>query len=93
MIAFASVGEKALAWIVTIVTPETLLAWHPRLIAQKYDGVARRAPERHGLEPRRSAPEAVDKRQSPVSGPYRRRRNLLLGRYELRRDDAVPFRQ
>ena len=30
----------------TIVTPETLLAWHRKLIAQKYDGSARRAPGR-----------------------------------------------
>jgi hypothetical protein len=26
------------------VTPETLLAWHRRLIAQKYDGSANRGP-------------------------------------------------
>jgi len=30
----------------TIVTPETLLAWHRKLIAQKYDGRAQRAPGR-----------------------------------------------
>lgn len=30
----------------TIVTPETLLAWHRRLIAQKYDGSKRRGPGR-----------------------------------------------
>jgi len=30
----------------TIVTPETLLAWHRKLIAQKYDGSAQRAPGR-----------------------------------------------
>ena len=28
------------------MTPETLLAWHRRLIAQKYDGSANRAPGR-----------------------------------------------
>jgi hypothetical protein len=28
----------------TIVTPETLLAWHRKLIAQKYDGSAKRGP-------------------------------------------------
>ena len=33
-------GRKALAQVATIVTPETLLAWHRRLIAQKYDGSA-----------------------------------------------------
>ena len=32
--------------IATIVTPETLLAWHRKRIAQKYDGRAHRAPGR-----------------------------------------------
>jgi putative transposase len=41
-----ALGRKALAEIATIVTPETLLAWHRRLIAQKYDGTAQRAPGR-----------------------------------------------
>jgi putative transposase len=31
-------GRKVLAQVATIVTPETLLAWHRRLIAKKYDG-------------------------------------------------------
>jgi hypothetical protein len=31
-------GRKVLGDLGTIVTPETLLAWHRRLIAQKYDG-------------------------------------------------------
>ena len=31
-------GRKLLAQVATIVTPETLLAWHRKLIAQKYDG-------------------------------------------------------
>ena len=31
-------GRKMLAVVATIVTPETLLAWHRKLIAQKYDG-------------------------------------------------------
>ena len=30
----------------TIVTPATLLAWHRRLIAEKYDGSKRRGPRR-----------------------------------------------
>src|SRR5260370_11520792 len=30
-------GRKLLAKVATIVTPETLLAWHRKLIAQKYD--------------------------------------------------------
>ena len=39
-------GRKALREIATLVTPETLLAWHRKLVAQKYDGSARRGPGR-----------------------------------------------
>jgi putative transposase len=35
-------GNKLLREMATIVTPETLLAWHRRLIAQKYDGSGKR---------------------------------------------------
>jgi transposase InsO family protein len=35
-------GRKLLAEVATIVTPETLLRWHRRLIAQKYDGSGKR---------------------------------------------------
>jgi hypothetical protein len=40
------VGLAALSNLGTIVTPETLLAWHRKLIAQKYDGSSRRGPGR-----------------------------------------------
>jgi hypothetical protein len=40
------VGRKVLVELGTIVTPETLLAWHRRLIAQKYDGSKKRGPGR-----------------------------------------------
>src|SRR6516164_5324 len=40
------VARKILGEVATIVTPETLLAWHRRLIAKKYDGSANRAPGR-----------------------------------------------
>src|SRR5713101_9727780 len=39
-------GRKLLAEVATIVTPETLLAWHRKLIAQKYDGSHKRGPGR-----------------------------------------------
>jgi putative transposase len=39
-------GRKVLAEVASIVTPETLLAWHRKLIAQKYDGTAHRSPGR-----------------------------------------------
>src|ERR1700686_1847173 len=39
-------GRKLLAEVATIVTPETLLAWHRKLIAEKYDGSNKRSPGR-----------------------------------------------
>ena len=39
-------GRKLLAEVATIVTPETLLAWHRKLVAQKYDGSGKRGPGR-----------------------------------------------
>jgi len=31
-------GKQALAEVATIVKPETILAWHRKLVAQKFDG-------------------------------------------------------
>jgi hypothetical protein len=40
-------GKKALEEVASIVTPETILAWHRKLIAQKFDGSQqRKAPGR-----------------------------------------------
>src|SRR5215472_7122320 len=39
-------GRKLLWEVATIVTPETLLAWHRKLIAHKYDGTAQCGPGR-----------------------------------------------
>jgi transposase InsO family protein len=39
-------SRKILAQVATIVTQQTLLAWHRRLIAKKYDGSANRTPGR-----------------------------------------------
>jgi hypothetical protein len=44
-------SRSALAQVATIVTPETLLAWHRKLIASKYDGSAQRKPGRPRTEP------------------------------------------
>src|SRR5713101_489713 len=48
-------GRKLLAQVASIVTPETLLAWHRKLIAQKYDGSTFRTAGR-----RRTAKEIAD---------------------------------
>src|SRR5215510_7327385 len=39
-------SRKVLAQVATIVTPETLLAWHRKLIAMKYDSSKYRSPGR-----------------------------------------------
>lgn len=39
-------GRRVLDQVATIVTPATLLTWHRKLIAQKYDGSALRKPGR-----------------------------------------------
>src|SRR5215831_14393660 len=39
-------GGRTLQELATIVTPATLLAWHRRLIDEKYDGSKRRGPGR-----------------------------------------------
>lgn len=39
-------GRRILCEVATIVTPETLLAWHRKLIANKYDGSEHRGPGR-----------------------------------------------
>jgi hypothetical protein len=39
-------GRKLLAKMATIATPATLLAWHRKLIAQKYGGSGKRGPGR-----------------------------------------------
>src|SRR6266850_4107810 len=35
-------SKQALAEVATIVTPETILAWHRKLVAQKFDGSTQR---------------------------------------------------
>jgi hypothetical protein len=44
-------SRSALTQVANIVTPETLLAWHRKLIANKYDGSAHRKPGRPRTDP------------------------------------------
>src|SRR5207245_3766206 len=39
-------GRKLLAEVASLVTPDTLMAWHRKLIAEKYDGHNQRGPGR-----------------------------------------------
>src|SRR5215475_8954860 len=44
-------GKQALAEVATIVKPDTILAWHRKLIAQKFDGsTQRKAPGRPKID-------------------------------------------
>jgi putative transposase len=45
-------GKQALQEVATIVTPDTILAWHRELVAQKFDGSRqRKAPGRPKIDP------------------------------------------
>src|SRR5258706_6650076 len=44
-----AVGRKALLELDTIVSPDTLLRWHQRLVAQKWNFTHRRGPGRPGI--------------------------------------------
>jgi hypothetical protein len=45
-------GKKALQEVATIVKSDTILAWHRRLVAQKFDGsTQRKAPGRPKVDP------------------------------------------
>jgi hypothetical protein len=43
-------GRRILREVATIVTPETLLAWHRKLIVQEYDGSKNRGPGGTGYD-------------------------------------------
>src|SRR5262249_51884477 len=44
-------GKQALREVATIVTPETILGWHRKLVAQKFDGSQqRKAPGRPKMD-------------------------------------------
>ena len=50
-----AVGRKALLELETIVSPDTLLRWHRRLIAEQWNFVHRRGPGRPGIMQKISA--------------------------------------
>ena len=75
-------GRKLLAEVATIVTPETLLGWHRKLIAQKYDGASKRGPGR---------PLIAEKSRRWWFGSPKRTAMVRITEAELPRDlHAVP---
>src|SRR5947209_20267442 len=68
-------GRKLLVEVASIVTPETLLAWHRKLIASKYDGSAQRPPGRVGNPRFSEASEAAHRMRQGVSKRVRSRNN------------------
>ena len=44
-------GRKMLSKVAGIVTPDTILGWYRRLVAQKYDGSKKRGPGRPSTKP------------------------------------------
>jgi transposase InsO family protein len=64
-------GRKALAEVGAIFSPETILAWHRRLVARKYDGGQKRGPGRPKTK-RRIARLAVRMARENVGWDYTR---------------------
>src|SRR4051794_8175958 len=84
-------GRKLLAEVATLVTPETLLAWHRKLIAQKYDGSAQRRPGRPRTRPELEALVVRMAGENPGWG-YRWIQGALSNlKHELARSTLQPF--
>ena len=76
-----AVKAKKLGWrvlheLTTIVTPETLLAWHLKRIARKYDGSKPRGPERPHVQDE-IQPWVVRRATEKRDGGYRRIQGAL----------------
>jgi putative transposase len=69
-------GRKLLTEIVTLVTPATLLAWHRKLIAQKYDGSTNRKPGRP-LKPKGLTALVIRMARENLDWGYRRLQGAL----------------
>lgn len=68
-----ALARRALAELATVVTPDTILGWQRRLVANKYDGASKRTPGR----PRKAADVgALVLRTRPVCAAVRSVRTL-----------------
>src|SRR5262249_12961649 len=84
-------GRRLLAEVAAIVTPETWLAWHRKLIAQRYDGIGKRGTGRPRVAGEMSALVARMANENRVWG-YRRIQGALsdLG-HELARSTIAQI--
>jgi len=71
-------GRRRLASIAGIVTPDTILRWYRRLVAQKYDGSKGRRPGRPSIKPDIAALVVRMATENPTWG-YTRIRDGLKG--------------
>jgi putative transposase len=77
-----AVGRKALLQLDTIVSPDTLLRWHRRLVAQKWNFVDRRGPGQASL--RRAVREYIEHYQEERNHQGLGNRLIRLSKRQLR---------
>ena len=69
--------------LATIVTPETLLAWHRKLIARKYDGSKQRGPGRPRTQ------DEIQTRRVEIAGLAKRANGLWMSQVARNLSDAA----
>jgi hypothetical protein len=83
-------GKKVLAEVASIVKPETILAWHRRLVAKKFDGskkqnVPRATEDRRGGRGPHHPPREGESILGLRSNRWRARQSQLQGERPVRR--------
>jgi hypothetical protein len=74
-----ALGRRRLAAVAGIVTPDTILRWSRRLVAQQYDGAQTRRPRRHSTKPDITALVVRTANENPTWGYTRIRGGLKVG--------------
>jgi transposase InsO family protein len=69
-------GRRRLAAVASIVTPDTILRWYRRLVANKYDGSKKRGPRRPSTKPDIAALVIRMAQENPTRGYTRIRGGL-----------------
>jgi hypothetical protein len=79
-------GRRRLADVAGIVTPDTILQWYRRLVAQKYDGSKARCPGRPSTKPDIAALVVRMATENPTWGYTRIRGGLKCVGHEVARN-------